>query len=62
MSLDAQINRGNTPFMGNFDVAKMKQRWWSGIACVAPLESELELEDEDSAYTLSIEELRNSYF
>lgn len=46
----------------NFDIAKMKQRWWSGIAHAAPLESELELEDEDLAYTPSIEELRNSYF
>jgi hypothetical protein len=38
----------------NFNVAKMKQRWWLGITHAAPLELDLDLEGENSADALSL--------
>ena len=46
----------------NFDVAKMKRRWWSGITRAAPLDSDSDSEGEDAPDTPSLQKLRNSYF
>ncbi|KAF8720277.1 hypothetical protein AX14_011085 [Amanita brunnescens Koide BX004] len=46
----------------NFDVAKMKQRWWSGITHTAHLDSDSDSEGKDPPDTPSLQKLRNSYF